>query len=375
MVGRTIKDLQPRVPNYTAITFAKRNILTADDEILKSMPYLGQTDADHKRLVKELQTQYADVKLTNIEAERASQIGLYLDSWLLEHPDLALTEQVLQRHILQQGWATKNENKSRRILSSLGGNLSANVLRLVANFDRAFQSVFELELSDVVLPESHLNLLAKKLRPAPEPAPSGQAVFSNFSDFLCLVCGLAYCQMHGDYDHNPIDHLDEYGSKLGDVEYEYDYQPLGNSYTDLVRKHELRTLNTEQDYEFRSSQDLVACTKTCYLSDDVDDVYEPWSREMCNTLKEFLRVFTNPDDQACNISFALNMPCWQVNREIRKCLKRPSHIPKKHGTSDRPKWYNNEKKTLGSRWEDETDTHNHEMGRQLNPVGLYVRSV
>lgn len=382
IAAKTIKDSQPRVPQYSALTIAKRNFLTADDEVLRFVPYFGDAvsskkAAGHKRLIKELEEAYSSIKITTREAELASQIRGYLDSWLAELVDLKLTEQILQRYILQQGHVQKNAKISKIILRSLGGPLQGDLMERATSFEVAFQSIFRLDLRDVVLPESHLRELAKKLKAPAESAPPGQAVFSTFADFICLICGVAYCQIHGDYSHNPVYHLDgSESSGEGNMEYEYDYQPLGMSYADSLRKHDVRISNMEQDEDDRSRQDLVPCTEACYLSDEFEDLDIQWPRDKLNTLKEFLAIFTNQDDQSCNISAAINIPCWQVHREIRK-YEKPSgreiverRTPKKAGPSERPNWYNNEKKTLHSHFEDMTKAHNHEEGTQLNPVSI-----
>ena len=273
----TFQDSQPRVPRYTALTIAKHNFLTADDEVLKFVPHFGhaaESDKAHKRLLKELEASYT-IRLTDIEAELASQVSSYLDGWLAQLPDLNLTKKILQCHIIQQQQAHNNPDVSRMLLDSLGGPLTNSVSRAATNFEEAFQTVFDLELVDVILPESHVKELVKKLQPLPDPLPSGQAMFSTFADFLCLVCGVAYCQKHGDYTHKPISLLNGSGSQVGDTEYEYDYQPLGMSYPYLVRKHETR----EKSHVTDSSKHVNSepCSNYCYLSSEADDTYDPVS--------------------------------------------------------------------------------------------------
>jgi len=380
LLAKPIKDSQPRVPTYTAITTTKRNFLTADDPVLRFVPYFGQAVnmvGGQKGLLRDLEEAFSDLDISKRDAELANQISGHLDSWLAELSHLHLTEQILQRFMLQQGRIKKNPKVSRLILKSLGGPLPGELSRIADYFETAFHRVFDLSLDEVLLPESHLKELARKLKPPAEPVPSGHRLFTNFADFLCLVCGIAYCQIHGDYNHNSVYHLDESGSKgeENELEDEYDYQPLGTSYPDLVRKHKMRISNAEPENAFGSGQAQVPCSETCYLA-NIDDVYDPWPRETGNSLKEFLVICTDPIDQSCNISWALDKPCWQVHREIRKSRKSivandERVAPKGAGPWDRPQWYNNEKKTLHSQWEDMTKAHIHEERTQLDPVGAF----
>ena len=96
----------PRVPKYSSHTNVRRNVLTADDEKLKYLPYLGEIDskkeANFKRLIKDLEEAYSAKRgESSRESDRASRIRSYLDTWL-EDLDIGCNEQTLVQYILSQ---------------------------------------------------------------------------------------------------------------------------------------------------------------------------------------------------------------------------------------------------------------------------------
>jgi hypothetical protein len=262
-------------------------------------------------------------------------------------------------------------------VKSLGGPVSEEEAIRAREFTQVFESVFKLDIVNVILPEPRLRELVRGLNSTSDddeeeanPDPHLE-LFATLANWMCLVCGVAYCQVHGDYIHNAIYRVDENSPEKNreNVEYEYNYQPLGLNYADLVRKQQLRkaAMATLEPDNTKSSR----CSDHCYVSADEEEIYGAWSDEKLKLLKEFAGVYLNKLTRSCNISVALSMPCWQVHRELGH-LDLPMHDPADEQPPrrihDKPQWYNRDKKSLNPYWGEMTNIHKHEERGQLNTV-------
>jgi hypothetical protein len=151
------------------VTSSKRNYLAVDDELLRYIPYLNEeaagaskkTGGSRKSYLRDInETFIQDRSLPTREAEWASEIRNYLDSWLEE---LGLgpgfNERSIQRYLIQHEgeYLMKTSRALNALLESLGGPLDADLKTQVEVFVQAFGEVFGKQtLPNVVLPETHL---------------------------------------------------------------------------------------------------------------------------------------------------------------------------------------------------------------------------
>ena len=381
----SIRDDVPMVPKYNAITSVKRNFLTPDDEVLRYIPHFGDEDpaasqAGHKRLVKELEASYSNHGLSRREAEVGAQIREHLPSWL---PQVGLSTSILQRYFLDR---KPNEVRlhralSRLILKDLGGPLTNAEARQARDFSDSFRSVFEIDLLDIILSVSCCKELEKNLNKHDEIVP--QHTFNTFASWMCLICGVPYCQVHGDYQYNYMYSAEKEAMKddSHDTEFVYDYQPLGLSIPDLLKngKSKERGRLSHQDESLPANDNQCQpCTDHCRVKMPGQKVYKDWTAEQISLLKEFAVFFLDEETRSCNIAAGIDMPCWQVALELKKIKKYSNHLTDDH-TSQSPRkvhdkalWYNNEKKTLASNWINMTKAHQHEERVQLDTVRLIL---
>lgn len=376
---KTIRNTMPSVPAYTAITLVKRSFLTADDDVLRYVPYFADNDysdttKSHKTLVKELEDSYMNLGLTTRESELAGQIREHFGKWL---PRVDLSETDLQRYLLDHEIEDFKMQKDvlRSILKSLGGPLSEETLKRARDFVKTFKLVFAVEVSDVVLPLARLREMGKSLRPPDENDLQQQKTFSTFAQWMCLICGVPYCQVHGDYSYNPVYHLgDESTVAKNEGECQYDYQPLGLSMPDFLRNSR-EVLDEDEDMDSEHETLDFPCSKDCYSTfRHIQEEYPEWPVGTCKSFEEFAHIFVDKTTRSCNISLGVEMPCWQVHQELEKLDVRPSNREDESKSTrkvlDRPSWYNNERKTLHAQWEDMTNAHSHEERTQLNTVSM-----
>lgn len=379
----TIRDDAPVVPKFVATTLVKRNFLTPDDEVLRYVPHFADGDpaasqAGHKRLVKELEASYSNHGLSKREAELGTQIREHLASWL---PTLGLTTDVLQRYFLDRKPTEVRLHKAliKLILEDLGGPLTNIVARQARDFSDTFKSVFEIDLLDVILSESCCKELEKNLNKSDEVVT--QHTFNTFSSWLCLICGVPYCQVHGDYQYNFMYSAEKQVSKddSHDTKYVYDYQPLGLTIADMLRNERRKEPDAhshrDNSSEIYAQHQHHPCNDMCHSKVPYGTSYDTWTKDKSLLLQEFAVFYLDPNTRSCNIAAGIDMPCWQVNLELRKLKKVSDPVVDTNERStrkvqDKPLWYNNEKKALHYSWMNMTDAHKHEERIQLDTVGF-----
>jgi histone-lysine N-methyltransferase EZH2 len=189
--------------------------------------------------------------------------------------------------------------------------------------------------------------------------------FSTYTNWTCLICGALYCQTHGDYREETIEHSED---DEGDIDrpqkpkYNNIHQLLIMDYNDLLRKQDARLACKSQDEPEISRSIAEPCSKECYRIFDRETAKDyqvsPEQRvkieSMCISLQEHPK-------RPCDISFVLGLPCWQVDREIRtQIVLRKIGLPPGYIPTKKPDWYDNKRKILKDHWQDHTNAHLHQ---------------
>ena len=375
----------PRVPKYSNHQAVKRNILSADDEKLKFIPFLekGNEPATDKqkvwsRLVKELEAAYtANSSISSRESERACRIRSYLNDWL-ESLDIGCDHNALIQYILNEddlGLKSKDRNL---LLKSFNTPLKPDVMEMASRFCRAFENVFDISLKDVILLDDRLKEMvefAKKIMDDETEqrveAPADR--YGTYSNLTCLICGALCCQTHGDYSFRAVQSEDSENSDTEgkEDEYVYTHQRVAIEYDGLLRKHEERQSNKPEVY----SGHVAPCSDQCYLAlfqdlSTKDYDWDPWE---IDTIRKMLVSLPNIEYRACSIAFILHRPCKEVYAAIQEEVQNgnpKSPLESPEGRTKRPDWYDNRRKALLTDWTDKTKAHLHQERTQANPVSI-----
>jgi hypothetical protein len=396
LIGSLITTDLPRVPKYYSHTNVKRNILTADDEKLKFIPFLGdylgqgaaKKQEGHKRLLKELEEAYSATRISSSrETERASSLRSHLDTWLKELK-VDCNQQDLTQHILEDDDSCAELRLKPRdrkaLLTSFGGKLPLKVIESAAMFCEAFQNVFGMPLHDVILPSERVKEMteaagkpASKTPEKPLNAPADR--LETYTTLTCMLCGAVDCPTHGDYQQEEVKRSEDEDSDASeaiekrDVECVYFRQPLILEYGAMVRRYEIRRANkpAELEYEGRDKH-RAPCSDKCYTLIDYSDKEYEWHQNEIDALPQMLLSLTNKDRRSCTIAFAMDRPCWQVHSEIAAYEAESPYIPKDNlestARAKAPNWYDNKRKVLKGDWQDLTTAHLHQERAQANPV-------
>ncbi|KAE9366847.1 hypothetical protein N431DRAFT_351183 [Stipitochalara longipes BDJ] len=397
LIGGLINTDLPRVPKYYSHTNVKRNILTADDEKLKFIPflgdYLGQGTAKkqegHKRLLKELEEAYSATRISSSrETERASSLGSHLDTWLKELK-VACNKQDLTQYILEDDDSCAELRLKPRdrkaLLSSFGESLPPNVHEAAELFSEAFHNVFSIPLHYVILSGERLREMTeaagKPVSKTPEkPSNTPADRLGTYTTLTCMICGAVDCPTHGDYQQEEIkrsedeDSDDSGATEKKDVECVYFRQPLALEYDAMIRRYEIRrsTKTAEVDPGV-TIKHKTPCSDACYTLIDYSDREYEWHQDEIDILPQMLLSLTNKDRRSCSIAFALDRPCWQVHSEIAAYESEhpyvPRAIPESTIRAKAPNWYDNKKRVLKGDWQDLTTAHLHQERAQANPCG------
>lgn len=361
----------------------ERNILTADDDTLRYMPYLGEDHSTQgkrilKRTKEDLETAFAGkVPKDSRELERQILIRGYLDSWL-EELQLGITVNGLTHYILvEDNWDIDMKLRDIQTLKTVDD--CPETWDICKRFAEAFQEVFRYRLKDVILGERRVKELVESAKGIREEAKKAQASvskdamaerLSTFTDWTCLICGALYCQTHGDWHDEIIEHSEDSESDVDQPQrpkYLPIHRQLVMGYNDILRKHNTRIANSIPDEE-TTLPFTQPCSKQCYrlIDPETQGKYglSPVQRAGIESMVVSLR---SPVKRSCTIAFALNLPCWQVDIYIRSLEPRKDSPPNIIKTK-KPDWYDNKKKTLKDHWQDHTDAHLHQRRVQAQAV-------
>ncbi|KAH7413057.1 hypothetical protein BKA64DRAFT_343964 [Cadophora sp. MPI-SDFR-AT-0126] len=378
LLAKPVSGDTPRVPKYSSHTNVRRNILKADDEKLKFIPFLGDSrnEANFRRLVKELEQVYSPRSSeTSREAEENSRIRQYLPMWL-DDLQLGFDLQALKHYLLQQDEESGElgiEPRNRRLLlESLGEPLDTHTRQAASMFCDAFDKVFDIATQDVVLPASLLKEMIEAARNEVEkkkPSPASNRI-GTYADLTCLICAAIDCPTHGDFIHERIDSsdVDDDGHE-GPPEMKYDPKPLNLNYEDTLRRYENRA---KDNIESLPQNRKKSCSNECYMATDFSDLDYEFDEEHLAVLPQMIATYRHPNYRSCYIAYALNIPCWTVWAEIQRY---ESEHPKKEveepppGRARKPEWYDNKKKALRGDLNDYTTAHLHQERKQAVACG------
>jgi hypothetical protein len=398
LTGDLINTDLPRVPKYYSHTNVKRNILTADDEKLKFIPFLGdylgqgaaKKQEGHKRLLKELEEAYSATRISSSrETERASSLGSHLDTWL---KDLKVdcNKQDLTQYILNDDDTCADlrlKPRDRKILLTFFGEpLPQNVLEAAKLFSEAFHNVFGIPLHYVILSSERVREMIEAAgKPAsrtPEkPSNSPADRLGTYTTLTCMICGAVDCPTHGDYQQEEVkrsedeDSDDSGTTEKKDVECVYFRQPLALEYDAMIRRYEIRRSNETAEFDDAGTvKHKAPCSDGCYTLIDYSDREYEWHQDEIDVLPQMLLSLTNKDRRSCTIGFALDRPCWQVHSEIAAYESEHPYVPRalleSTTRAKAPNWYDNKRKVLKGDWQDLTTAHLHQERAQANPVSI-----
>ena len=392
-----------RVPKYSSLTLVKRNILCADDEQLKFMPFLGDPKGDvkssvFKRLVKELNEAYSAKRSGSSEDnEMALRLSTYLDGWL-EELDLGLDRQGLIRYILEEDGDSfgKSRKEINFLKKAVGSPLAPHLAEIAATFSEVFKTVFRIDsINAVILPDQ---LFKEMLEKANNPGPgisSGRSQsespksqnsgaehtterLGTFTNLTCLICGAISCQTHGDYHRAEIHNSDNSaGSDSGEVaaeEYDYNHIPISMHYDEILRIQDCRLSKDPSGTHLSVSKSTDApCSKDCYRTFNYVGETAEMNQDLIVAVKSFM-ISMRPNILPCTISFLLNVPCWQVHWQIQDMQRFAPRFPEppRPSLSKTIDWYDNKRRTLHKDWQELTEAHLHQERTQANPVRLKV---
>ncbi|TVY64241.1 Histone-lysine N-methyltransferase EZH2, partial [Lachnellula suecica] len=384
IVAQKIKSEISRVPKYSSHTFVQRNTLSADEDKLRFVPYLGDVDtkeSNKRRLEKDLAEAYtAERSESSRVSEELSILRGYIDSWL-EKLDIGCTKRTMEHFILSQDDEIDDAGlgkKARKVLlKSFGPALTSEDLTMASKLSQAFENVFDQPLAKVLLPADRLKEMTEAAKKSDRksldtPTKSLSAHLETFAALSCLICGAMECQSHGHYEWpmspNGMDSDDE----VEQPEYQYEKKNISLQADDMIRRYEERLTNESKE----TDSDAIdvpeePCGKQCYqLKLDRGD-YE-FTAKNIDDLRHMLFTWEEEakDNLSCNLATIMSLPCWQIYNEIQKIEnEREIKIPGSPvaGRVKRPDWYDNKKKTLKHGFEDMTKAHLHQERSSMNP--------
>lgn len=375
IVAKPFKSNVSRVPKFSSHTFVRRNILSADDEKLRFVPYLGDVDTSQnnkRRLEKDLAEAYtAERSESSRVSENIANLGAHLDYWL-EDLEIGCTKQILEHYILIQediDEAGLGKKARKTLLKLFTTPLTTENLQTANKFSQAFETVFGLSLGKVLWPADRLKEMmeAAKANSGRKSldtiATSLETHLETYTALSCLICGAIECQTHGAYHKDSDD----------DTEQAFKKQ-ISMAPKELIRIYEDQLANNPKSIDVMDTYG-EPCGKQCHLTMDSYPTYQKFSQKNTEYLRNMLFGWEEKISRSCDISLGMELPCWQVFLEIEKIeLEREVRTPEDPpaGRVKRPIWYDNKRKELKTGFEDMTNAHLHQERSQINPVSVLM---
>ncbi|TVY35180.1 Histone-lysine N-methyltransferase [Lachnellula subtilissima] len=370
IVAKTFTSDVSRVPKFSSHTFVRRNILSADDEKLRFVPYLGDVDSSQnnkRRLEKDLAEAYtAERSEPSRVSENISNLGAHLEYWL-EDLDIGCTKQILEHYILRQediDEAGLGKKARKTLLKSFATPLTTENLNMANKFSQAFETVFGLSLGKVLWPADRLKEMMEAAKAnggrksLDNIATSLETHLETYTALSCLICGAIECQTHGAYQKDSDD----------DTEQAFKKQ-ISMPPKELIRLYEERFANKPKSNDIMDKYG-EPCGEECHLAMDSYPTYPEFTQKSIEDLRNMLFGWEEKLSRSCDISLGMESPCWQVFLEIEKIeLGREIRTPEEPlaGRAKRPNWYDNKRKELKAGFEDMTSAHLHQERSQINP--------
>jgi hypothetical protein len=386
--AKTITSDVKAVPRYSDLTIVRRNILTADGEKLRFIPFLENdedpTGKNGKRLQKELQSAYksANTEL-NQDREQRNLLLFSLDWWLDTLP-MPCTVRILEQYLVKED-KLLGESFRNCLLKSLGGNLTPAVHKMASRFTEAFDTVFGFPLRDVLLSNNRLMELSKLVGKSSRKSIDTNTIHNplypleTYINLTCQICSAIDCQSHGEFTWERPPDFGEEGQRLqaDNTNYLTVPQRLTMQPAELLRKYNERLAREEEESNYDESTPKM-CSLGCTYSSH-PRAARSGEPEISQADEErihlLLITIRNKQRRSCTIASALGLTCWKVYWVIEEYEKEggpdlqydQSPVPTT-GRAKRPEWYDNKKKTLKGDWQKVTSAHAHEAMGQANPV-------
>ncbi|CZS97712.1 uncharacterized protein RAG0_06659 [Rhynchosporium agropyri] len=365
----------PRVPRYNSHTSIRRNILKADDENLKFIPFFGESrnENNHRKLLKELEQVYTPLsKETSRESEENSRIREFLPCWLAEL-QLACDTTTLKHYLLVQekenGELGLSLRLRRLLLESFESPLTHEKSEIARRFSEVFEKVFRISLGDVILPPGLLKEMievARNKAAKKEHGPSNR--IATYTDLTCLICAAIDCPIHGDFIHERVDSSDLEDDEHS-AEMKYELKGLVLPYEDTVRQYKNRV---KENIKPLPPSEAQPCLQECYMVTDFSDLDYEFHEDHLSYLPQMISTYRHPNYRSCYIAFALNIPCWTVYAEIQRYESEVHEEVAEYilpGPAKKPEWYDNKRKILKGDLNDLTSAHLHQERGQAVVCG------
>lgn len=359
-----------------------RNILSADDEMLRYVPYLGDVDSkesNKRRLEKDLADAYTtEHNEPSRDAEKLVSLGAHLDEWL-EHLNIGCSRETLEHFVMSRekimrevGLGNENRNTLLKVFSA---PLSINNRTMADYFMQAFEKVFGISLGKVLLRPDRLKELmgaakASNRKNSDNAHTSLETHLETHVALQCLICYAIDCQTHGIYQKDSDDETEQATKKH-----------ISMPPRDLIRLYQKRLGEQAKQKDLANIGDNMdtlgePCGEDCFQLVDTGVMRYSYEFSQKNTeeLRHILFAWEEKDSRSCDIAMGMeDVPCWQVYIEIQKIelepvVRTPEGSPALRVKRSVPNWYDNKKKELKHGFKDMTGAHLHQDRSQINPV-------
>ena len=360
---------------------------------MRYIPFLGDIQGNQfTKLVKELDEHHqSQQQESGRRSEQLAHLRAYVDSWLKDMDLNIDRKQLLQYFFNQSSAGIELEREQRKVLSTPHKVfLDEKTVRDCNRFCRAFDRVCKHSLRDVIVEDRQLK---ESLEPSSKKGSNSTTAspkdvrmeatddqsqpaenrLDTYAGMVCTICGVIWCQSHGDYTQQTIsknEEGNESGTTASDDEEEvlYDFRPVIMRYDDLLRKQDVRLAEKPPDMEL-SDMNKAPCSQDCFRAVDFSNwEYQVSPDERSRIRGMVISLREKRTNVSCDVSFLLNLPCWQVEAEIRKMKPRVVEVKSPGRRKDKLDWYDNKRKILKGEWGESSRAHLHHNLAQANPV-------
>lgn len=337
MSKRIVSDYVP-IPRYTSLTFFRRNVLSPDDENLRSMPQENEQTKKGKALEEELKKAYSyhQKNETSCEIEYRKRLDGIIDVWI-EEGDIQCTRHDLEKYLITRkvfGRHLKEKQKSlmeaykkaSSLIAKLKTQLDEEVCQVCGSFDIAFKSVFDIPLHEVLLPTKRMKELldlelyrtSRQSLDHLQPATRGPMfAVETYTTLNCLICGALDCQTHGEFSE-VINYNNENDKDEKEINFLTKPERITLQVDDLLRNHSERQANmdeTESGNDTQRTRD--PCSPNCHLVVGVGgEATRPLEDSDIRDISLMLVSLSYKTGRCCDIAFSLSIPCFQIFREM-----------------------------------------------------------
>lgn len=353
----------------------------------------AQSEAQQKRLERDLHTAYSERNDDPREKEQISEINRQIDNYLKEFEQSydGCNREALIRYFLGNRSSTLEEystSEKQFVLKTLGGPLSDDLYETMEIAAEELAKHLVIDLTDVVLSPLRFKKLVEesraKLFERSGDQPAAPERLDTMFQFSCLFCHGAACTTHGEYYSRkinrdiPCDSSIENDSPERSPAYEYVWEKSIMHCSDVMRKHNARD-HSQRDKnwhpeDWNTDKDTKEpCRNECYRRRTEWTNYT-WTQEEEKELARKLS-FVKPD-RPCSLAGVVDKPCYQIYSKILELDEKTTPIskiqsPPEHQESEQAIWYNPKavprNRGLKPGWQDATRAHMHDYRAQSVP--------